>query len=214
MAGPRYGRGPPGDGFVFFWPRSASFSRRHFVSESAVCNRVGNPHPGRACGVNKHRSPIFRKVLWAADPVADRKKPSRYNNARSGGFFCVNCWWRRMSKPPSLDGAGQAGEPRRDAERPRADDSTKALHGTAPAARAALPVIVRHLSGPWMVMPAAWALSRRSGTSRDGGAGDPPDVIALRGNLKRPPSPRRGAPAPRDAQSKPPGQPGQPPASG
>ncbi len=41
--------------------------------ESAVCNRVGNPHPGRACGVNRHRSPIFR-MLWATDPVADRKK--------------------------------------------------------------------------------------------------------------------------------------------
>ena len=53
--------------------------------------------------------------------------------------------------------AEQVGGSRRDAERPHADDPAKMPQGTAPAARAALPVIVGHLSGPWVVMPAAWA---------------------------------------------------------
>ena len=53
--------------------------------------------------------------------------------------------------------AGHVDKSRLGAERPHAVGPDRISQGAAPAARTALPIIVRHLSGPWMVMPAAWA---------------------------------------------------------
>ena len=64
-----------------------------------------------------------------------------------------------MILSPSLDGAGRSRPASPAWTWSHADDPAKLPHGPAPAAMAALPITVRRLSGPWMVMPAASAVA-------------------------------------------------------